>query len=133
MICRRTYLSDQRRFQRYQCNLTVWCKVQEPLEARLHFGDKEFEATALNVCEAGAGLLSDHRIPEHAVISLTMVISKGNSSGEVRWEKPLQVTGKVCYSRPSEEANRYRLGVCFTEVPSEYKNRLTNFLSVSAV
>ena len=132
MIYRRPYLSDQRKFQRYQCNLTVWCKVQEPQDVRAHFEDKELEATALNVCEAGVGLLSDHQIPKHSVISLTIVMFKGNSLGEVRGQKPLQVKGKVCYSQPSEEANRYRLGVCFTDVPTEYKNRLTDFLTAPA-
>jgi len=132
MIYRRPYLSDQRKFQRYQCNLTVWCKVQEPQDVRLYFEDKELEATALNVCEAGAGLLSDHQIPKHSVVSLTIVMFKGNSLGEVRGQKPLQVKGKVCYSQPSEEANRYRLGVYFTEIPSEYKERLNDFLTVPA-
>lgn len=128
----RPYLSDQRKFQRYQCNITVWCKVQDPWEVRLHFADRELEATALNVCEAGAGLLSDHQIPKHSIISLTLVLFKGNSLGEVRGQKPLQVKGKVCYSQPSEEMNRFRLGVCFTEVPAECKNRLTDFFSVPA-
>ncbi len=96
---------------------------------RLHFEDRELEATALNVCEAGAGLLSDYQIPKHSIISLTMVMFKGNSSGEVRGQAPLEVKGRVCYSQPSEEADRYRLGICFTEVPGEYKNRLTDFLS----
>ena len=128
----RPYLSDQRRFQRYQCNLSIWYKVQEPQDLRLHFEGKELEATALNLCEEGAGLLSDYQIPKHSVISLTIVMFKGNSSGEVRGQKPLQVKGKVCYSQPSEEADRYRLGVYFTEVPSEYKNRLTDFFTTPA-
>lgn len=132
IIYRRPYLSDQRKYQRYQCNLTVWCKVQEPQDVRLYFEDRELEATALNVCEAGEGLLSDYQIPKHSIISLTMVMFKGNSSGEVRGQTPLQVKGRVCYSQPSEEADRYRLGIYFTEVPSEYKNRLTDFFTAPA-
>ena len=132
MIYRRTYLSDQRKFQRYDCNLTIWCKIQEPQDVRAQFADREFEATALNVCEAGVGLISDHQIPKDSILSLTMVMFKGNSSGEVRAQKPLEMKGRVCYSQPTEEANKYRLGICFTEVPSEYKERLSNFFTVPA-
>ncbi|MFA5276633.1 MAG: hypothetical protein WC417_07065, partial [Candidatus Omnitrophota bacterium] len=66
MIYRRPYLSDQRKFERYSCNLTVWCKVQEPQEVRAQFADRELETTALNVSEAGVGLISDHHIPKHS-------------------------------------------------------------------
>jgi len=132
MIYRRTYLSDQRKFQRYDCNLTVWCKVQEPQDVRAQFADRELEATALNVSEAGIGLISNHQIPKHSIVSLTLVMLRGNSSGEIRGQRPLEVKGKVCYSQPTGEVNRYRLGVCFTEVPSEYKERLSNFLTVPA-
>ncbi len=132
MIYRRPFLSDQRKFQRYQCNLSVWCKVQEPYDVRMHFGDKEIEAIALNLSEAGVGLLSEHRIPKYSVISLTIVMFKGNSSGEVRGERPLIVKGTVCYSQPAEEENKYRLGVCFTDMPNESKVRLNDFLAALA-
>ena len=132
MIYRRPYLSDQRRFQRYDCNLTVLCKIQEPQELREQFADRELELTALNVCEEGAGLISDHQIPKHSLLNLKLVMFKGDSSGAVRWQRPLEVTGRVCYSQPTDEANKYRLGVYFTEVPSEYSHRLNDFLSIPA-
>jgi c-di-GMP-binding flagellar brake protein YcgR len=98
----------------------------------MYFADKELEVTAINVSEAGIGLLSEKRIPKYSIVTLTIVIFKGNLSGEVRGERPLQLKGKVCYSQPSEEANRYRLGICFVEIPSECRERLVDFLSVHA-
>ncbi|MFA5276652.1 MAG: PilZ domain-containing protein, partial [Candidatus Omnitrophota bacterium] len=74
----------------------------------------------------------DHQIPKHSILSLTLVMFKGNSSGEVRGQRPLEVKGRVCYSQPTEETNKYRLGVCFTELPAEYKERLSDFLTVPA-
>jgi len=133
MIYRRTYLSDKRKYQRYGCNMTVWCKVQEPQDVRTQFADREIEATALNVSEAGVGLLSDQQIPKHSMISLTLVMFKGNSEGEVRGQKPLQFQGTVCYSQPAmDEENKFRLGVSFTSVPQDYREQLSNFLTAPA-
>jgi len=129
---RHPYLSDQRKFQRYQCNLSVFYKVWEPPEVRLLFSGREMEGVVLNVCEAGVGMLADQYIPKHALISLTIEMFKGNSSGEVRGERPFQIIGKVCYSKPSGEGHMYRLGVCFTQFPTEYKSRLIEFFTAPA-
>jgi len=131
LISRRPYIPDHRRFQRIDYNLTVWCKIEDEGFLQRHFYEKEFEATTLNLSLGGMGLLSEHDIPRHTNICLTFLLFRENNPGELHWRKPLQIKGKVCYSFSTEDS-RYRLGICFTEVPTEYRQELTSFLATAA-
>ncbi len=127
----RPYPLDRRRFPRFDCNFTVWCRIEEPWYLRRQFQDDEFEATTINLSAGGVGLLSEHNVAPNTALCLTFVLFKENNPGELRWRKPLQVRGRVCYSLSTED-NRFRLGLCFTEVPTEYSQELSDFLAAAA-
>jgi len=123
--------SDRRKFQRLRCNVSVWYRVEGPWDVRDKFEDKEIEATTLDISEGGMGILSEHNIPKHAILSLTFVLFKRNDSGELVAHQPVLVKGKVCYSLLSEE-NKYHLGICFTEVITRHQSEISEFVKAVA-
>ena len=128
MMWNRPYISDRRRFQRINYNLTVWCRIEDEDFLHRHLYEKEFEATTVDLSLGGIGLLSEYHIPKHTNISLTFLLFRENNPGELRWRKPLKIKGKVCYSLFTEDS-RYHIGICFTASPLEYQQELFSFIS----
>ncbi len=119
---------DRRRFQRLLLNLTIWYKVRTPEDLRLKFGEKDMEATTLDLSTIGLAFLSKHRIPVWSTLLLKFIFFGGNE-GSVNIVKPVEVEAEVKTCLPYE--NEFRLGVYFKGLDEERKGELSRFVGAT--
>jgi len=119
---------DRRRFQRLLLNLTIWYKVSGPEHLRAEFGEKDMEATTLDLSTAGLAFLSKHQIPVWSSLILKFIFF-GSNDGSVNIVKPVEVEAGVKSSLPYE--NAFRLGVCYKDLDEERRCELLRFIGAT--
>jgi c-di-GMP-binding flagellar brake protein YcgR len=119
--------NDRRRFQRLELNLNVFYKVDLPVYVKLWIGDREVEATTLNISEGGMAFLTSYDIPLASVLMIKFSLFKVNRQGEVDFSKPVEISGEV-RSNDHWEGKEYRLGICFIRKDEEVKTQLSDFV-----
>jgi len=119
---------DRRRFQRLLLNLTIWYKVRTPEDLRLKFGEKDMEATTLDLSTIGLAFLSKHRIPVWSTLLLKFIFF-GQNEGSVNIVKPVEVEAEVKTCLPYE--NEFRLGVYFKGLDEERRVELSRFVGAT--
>jgi c-di-GMP-binding flagellar brake protein YcgR len=119
--------NDRRRFQRLNLNLNVFYKVDQPVYVKLWVGDREIEATTLNLSEGGMAFLTAYDIPLASLLLIKFSLFKINRQGEVDFSKPVEITAEV-RSNNSWENKEYRLGVCFIRKDEEVKTEISDFV-----
>lgn len=119
--------NDRRRFQRLDLNITILYRVDEPPAVRMQIGDKDVEATMLNLSEGGMGLVTEYNIPLWSFLSIKFTLSKMDKGGLVKFFGPLKIKGEV-RSSVSMEKNEYRLGIRFMELDYQDKGAITDFV-----
>ncbi len=119
---------DRRRFQRLLLNLTIWYKVRTPEDLRLKFGEKDMEATTLDLSTIGLAFLSKHRIPVWSTLLLKFIFF-GENEGSVNIVKPVEVEAEVKTCLPYE--NEFRLGVYFKGLDEERRVELSRFVGAT--
>jgi c-di-GMP-binding flagellar brake protein YcgR len=117
---------DRRRFQRLDLNITVFYRVHEPLVVRLLIGDREVEATILNISEGGIALLTEYDIAVDTILFIKFNLSTMAEDGSISLYGPLQITGEVCSNVFLD--NRHRLGIRFTEIQDKDKACIADFV-----
>ena len=122
---------DRRRYQRLKLNLSVNYRVENPWQVRIKFGDREFEATALNLSEGGMAILTNCDIPIASSLILKFSLFKINKFGEVNFYNPVEISGQVRSNMISEK-DLYRLGLCFTREECEENKRIGNFVKLAS-
>lgn len=120
---------DRRRFQRLLLNLTIWYKVRSPDDLRLKFGEKDMEATTLDLSTIGLAFLSKHHIPVWSTLLLKFIFF-GDNDGAVNIVKPVEVEAEVKTCLPYE--NEFRLGVSFKGLDEERKGALSRFIGATS-
>ena len=119
---------DRRRFQRLLLNLTIWYKVRTPEDLRLKFGEKDMEATTLDLSTIGLAFLSKQRIPVWSTLLLKFIFF-GEKEGSVNIVKPVEVEAEVKTCLPYE--NEFRLGVYFKGLDEERRVELSRFVGAT--
>ncbi|MDD3345172.1 MAG: PilZ domain-containing protein [Candidatus Omnitrophica bacterium] len=119
---------DRRRFQRLLLNLTIWYRVSSPEYLKLRFGDRDMEATTIDLSTIGLSFLSEHKIPIWSKLLLKFIFF-GSGSGALHIVKPVEVEAEVKTCLPCED--RYRLGVCFKSLDQERRSQLSRFVGAS--
>lgn len=119
---------DRRRFKRLDLNITVFYKVHEPLHIKLMVGDKEIEATILNISEGGIGLLTHYNIPTWTALFIKFNLSRMNKLGIIKTYGPMNIKGEV-RSNVSLEKDEYRLGICFIDIDPKDKTTIADFVN----
>jgi len=119
---------DRRRFQRLLLNLTIWYKVSGPEHLRAEFGEKDMEATTLDLSTAGLAFLSKHQIPVWSSLILKFIFF-GSNDGSVNIVKPVEVEAEVKSCLPYE--NAFRLGVCYKDLDEERRCELLRFIGAT--
>ncbi len=119
--------NDRRRYQRLDLSIIVLYRIDEPVEVRMQLGDKEIEATMLNLSEGGIGLLTNYNIPLWSVLSIKFTLSRMNKHGEVFFQGPMEITGEV-RSNVMLKEGEHRLGICFTGVDQKDKVEIVKFI-----
>ncbi len=119
--------NDRRRFQRLDLNIAVFCRVTEPPSVCVQVGDKEMEATMLNLSEGGIALLMNYNIPFWTILLIKFTLSKMDKDGKVKFYAPLEIKGEV-RSNISLEKNEYRLGIRFMDLDYEDKAAISDFM-----
>ncbi|MDD2702422.1 MAG: PilZ domain-containing protein [Candidatus Omnitrophica bacterium] len=119
--------NDRRRFQRWRMNLSVIYRVDQPVTVRLMIGDKEVEATTLDLSEGGMALLTDYNIPVGTSLFIKFTLFKVNSDGKVNFYGPIMIGGEVRSNIPSDK--KYRLGICFSQMDPQDKTEMAGFLN----
>ena len=122
------FLWEKRKSPRLECSISVWFKIEEAWYSNSHLDESELHAIAVDISENGIGLLSDYYIPDNTVLNITFVLFKTASLGMPKWHEPVHIKGKVCSAFPAE-GNKFRIDICFTKLPAEYKEEINNFLS----
>ncbi|MCU0666559.1 MAG: PilZ domain-containing protein [Candidatus Omnitrophica bacterium] len=110
-----SHSSDRRRFQRLNMNLSVFYRVQSPLDLKIGTGDREFEATTLDISPAGMAFLSKYNLPEKSCLSMKLVLFQVRRDGMVDFNDPVEMTAQV-RSCVSYAGGDYRVGVSFNEI-----------------
>ena len=119
---------DRRRFQRLLLNLTIWYKVRTPEDLRLKFGEKDMEATTLDLSTIGLAFLSKHHIPVWSTLLLKFIFF-GENDGSVNIVKPVEVEAEVKTCLPYE--NEFRLGVSFKGLDEARRSELSRFVGAT--
>lgn len=120
-------VNDRRRFQRLKANINVWYKILNPVETVNLIGDKEIEASTLDISAGGMSLSSRYNLPAHATLLLKFILLKTDNKGFVDISKPTEVLGRVRYSVLSENSE-YRVGISFTGLKGEQRCDITGFV-----
>ncbi|MFH0738833.1 MAG: PilZ domain-containing protein [Candidatus Omnitrophota bacterium] len=121
---------DRRRYQRLELNITLLYRVNEPIVVRMQVGDKEIEATMINLSEGGMGFLTDYNIPLGTELFIKFTLSKMDKEGHITFHGPMQIIAEV-RSNIAQEKNEYRLGVCFTKIKMQDKGGITDFVKTA--
>jgi len=123
--------SDRRRFQRLALNLSVNYRVDSPWYVRLKIGDKEIEATALNVSEGGMALVTDYNIPVSTLLFITFSLFKADKHGDVVFFTPVVTDGKV-RSNLEYEKESFRLGIAFVCHNGQARSSINHFIKLAS-
>ena len=119
--------NDRRRYERLDLDLKVVYRVSGPPIVRLNIGDKEIEATMLNLSLGGMALATEYGIPVWTLLDIKFSLSRMDKEGEVSIYKPMEITGEVRSSILLED-KEYRLGICFTGINDKDKLDLADFI-----
>lgn len=118
---------DRRRFQRLDLNIIVIYRVDEPASVRVQIGEKDVEATMLNLSEGGIGLITKYNIPVWTFLFIKFTLSRMDKNGLVRFFGPMAIKGEV-RSNVLLERDEYRLGISFTQMDREDKITIADFV-----
>ncbi|MBU3958464.1 MAG: PilZ domain-containing protein [Candidatus Omnitrophica bacterium] len=129
-MSRRYSAKDRRRFQRLELDITVYYQVSEPLNIRVMVGDKEVEATMLDISAGGMGLLTDFDIPARSILLIKFTLAKMDKQGQVNFYGPVNIRGEVRYN-VLEDKNRYRLGIRFVKIDRLEQTKITDFVKMT--
>ena len=121
---------DRRRFQRLDLNVILLYRVNEPIFVRMQVGDKDIEATMVNLSEGGMGFLTNYNLPVMTELFIRFTLSKMNKEGQITFHGPMRIIGEV-RSNIQQEQNEYRLGVSFTKIKLEDKAEIINFIKTT--
>jgi c-di-GMP-binding flagellar brake protein YcgR len=110
-------------------NLSVVYRVNQPTTVRMIIGDKEVEATTLDISEGGMALLTDFNIPVGTSLFIKFILFKVGSDGKVNFYGPVVTGGEVRSNMLSEK--KYRLGISFSEIDPTDKTEMVNFLGLT--
>jgi c-di-GMP-binding flagellar brake protein YcgR len=119
--------NDRRRFQRLDLNVIVMYSVAEPLTIRATVGDREIEATMLNLSLGGMALLTEYNLPLWTLLDIRFTLTRITKEGTVGMYGPMRIRGEVRSNIPLEE-KEYRLGISFIRIEDRDKVELTEFL-----
>lgn len=118
--------SDRRRFQRLDLNISVFYRVHEPLVVRLLIGDKEVEATIINISEGGIALATEYNIAVDTLLLIKFNLSVMADDGKVSFYGPIQISGEVRSNVFLD--NKYRLGIRFTQIQDKDRVYIADFV-----
>jgi c-di-GMP-binding flagellar brake protein YcgR len=121
---------DRRRFQRLNVNLSVFFKILTPLDVRQAYGEREREASMLDISGAGCALMTSCDIPRFSIISLRFYVFKTDSRGMVSFSDPVEVVAEVRSVVPLDNGE-YRIGVCFQEIKQSNQTLVEEFITAN--
>ena len=120
----------RRRFQRLKIRRGVWYKVESPWQLSNLEDGREIEASTVDICEAGMGLLTKYPIPVDSVLTLKFMLFRTNKDGVVSFNN-FEISGRVC-SCSYADMNKIRLGIVFISARHEDKNEIADFVVSAA-
>lgn len=122
---------DRRRFQRLCLNIIVRYKVDGPMQVRLRYGDKEYDATTLDVSEGGMAFLTNLDIPAMSMLLVRFTLTRIDRSGTISYLGPVEFSAQVRSNIPWDQG--HRLGISFVRkvFPSSGGEDLVSFLKAS--
>lgn len=118
---------ERRKFPRLKINITLVYQVNKPSRVRVSVGEKEIEATTLDLSEAGMSILTDYDIPVSTAIAVEFMIYNVDGSNKFRFYKSIKIEGRVKFNIAAEK-NARRVGIVFTQIDEEDKLELTSFV-----
>lgn len=121
---------DRRRFQRLKINISVWYSLDSHYQLFSMESGRDYEATTIDLSEAGVALAVKHDIPVSAALIIKFRLFKTERQGIVRFFAPLEVAGQV-RSNTLLENSEHRLGVYFKEIEKETKEEISDFISLA--
>lgn len=121
---------DRRRFQRLELNITVYYRVKEPLNIKVMVGDKEIEATMLDLSVGGIGILTKFDIPARTILLIKFTLAKMNKQGQISFYGPMDIDGEVRYNI-LEDKNQHRLGIRFIKIDKLDQVEIAKFVKMT--
>jgi c-di-GMP-binding flagellar brake protein YcgR len=119
--------NDRRRYHRLDMDIEVFYRVAEPMVVLMTVGDKEVEATMLNLSPGGMAIETQYDIPQWTLLEIKFTLIRMDKDGKITFHRPVQLRGDV-RSNVCLRDNEYRLGICFTKVSDKDKLEIDNFL-----
>ncbi len=123
-------IKDRRKFQRLELNITVYYRIKEPLNIKVMVGDKEIEATMLNISAGGMGIVTKLNIPAYSIILIKITLAKMDKQGKLSSSEPMEVVGEVRYN-VLEDDKQYRLGIRFIGIEKQDQVKIENFIKIT--
>jgi c-di-GMP-binding flagellar brake protein YcgR len=101
---------EKRTAPRWDCRVPIMCRRGSDFDS----------AQTLDISRGGVGLLTRKFIPVNTNMIMEIALSPHAA--------PVMVLGRVCWVQKSASAESYRLGMNFTEIASDSRNRLAGYL-----
>jgi c-di-GMP-binding flagellar brake protein YcgR len=102
---------EKRQAPRLDCRVPIMCRRGSAFD----------RAQTLDISEGGVGLLTRKFIPVDTNLIMEIALSPNSA--------PVMVLGRVCWVQRFRSADNYRLGMNFTDITADSRNRLTNYLN----
>ena len=118
---------DRRKFQCLMTHLSATYKIENLLSTYGVYGEKEKEATIVDLSGSGVALLSRQPVPLKATLRIRFCLFKMDGTGTVKFSEPVVVTGEV-RTVIHLDTGEYRIGVSFKSIVSTPPNAIEGFV-----
>ncbi len=131
-IERRKFARDRRLFKRVQDSFFVTYELKYPFNVHLEFKDKELDALAQDLSEAGIGLLTNYEIPPDVRLNLKFTLFNEDAVGEQNKSRAFELEAQIRYQVLTQK-NAYRLGLSFMKLSSDDRAFIAAYIKIQSL
>jgi c-di-GMP-binding flagellar brake protein YcgR len=118
---------ERRKYRRYKVKLTVLFHKDASVEARLRAGEKESEATMIDLSEGGLSILTGTDVSEGTTIWVKFSLTRVENEC-VNFYGSIELRGEV--RNKVQIGHGYRLGISFQKVDERNRREIVDFLNL---
>lgn len=118
---------ERRKFRRLKVNITVIYNVDSPLVVKISIGDRDIEASTVDISEEGMGFSTKHNLPAGALLSLKFMVYKIEDDSNFKLYKFIKIKGEV-KSNVLVASGQRRIGVMFKDMEDDTRQMISEFV-----
>lgn len=118
---------DRRRFDRVEVSITIVYQIDKPAYVRIWFKNEELEVETMDLSEGGMAIITDYDLPLSTPLALEFVLYDSTEEINFRIYRTIKAKGEI-RDRVPIEADKYRLGICFTAMEDDDRAEIAKFV-----